>query len=575
MNIRPFLWISAIILLFAVFLQFFRIPFSQGDMWMSPDETANVQSAIRLADTGSVLEIKEYLRDFPWAHPRSYVYLPESGAMAPVAFLGMVIILAVIYKIFGFLGILFYAPLLVMVTAYAFWKILPPKWPPIVKYLTLIIWLTFPLVLLYANRGSFPQISIACIAIWIWWALAIKLNWIKILFAGLIFGLAAAIRPLELIWLLPLVVFTLLHYKTNAGEGLLQKFTRRRILVYAALFIAAASIFIFAGAYIGKQTYGTWLTSGYQIRHTGVAESAAGGEDRFGTELHSKNISIWSALPFSFHPKNILWNFENYLIKYFWLYTLVLFAVIFFLLKEKAWRGKNRWALLALTWTAFILIVFYGNGLYQDHVRINQVSLGNSFLRYILPIGILYALGAGYIINRLWTSWSTKIISICLAIVLIAFGQWTAFIRDNEGILSVESELGRYHEIRNETVKFFDEPTLIFSDRSDKIFYPLYDVVSPLPDTQKIIEISDLFIYNALYLPTQDEMGERQWREKGIILFPVFTNGNQTMYEFVSAKVMQEFEDSYNAGDIELPEFIDEEGNWDEDPSLWEEVDLE
>jgi len=53
MKTRGILWISAGILIFALFTAWLRLPLASADIWMSPDETANMVSAIAFAKSGA------------------------------------------------------------------------------------------------------------------------------------------------------------------------------------------------------------------------------------------------------------------------------------------------------------------------------------------------------------------------------------------------------------------------------------------------------------------------------------------------------------------------------------------
>lgn len=190
----------------------------------------------------------------------------------------------------------------------------------------------------------------------------------------------------------------------------------------------------------------------------------------------------------------------------------------------------DRGGFVALAWTSIFVLFFYGNGLYQDYFVPNRVSLGNSFLRYTLPLSIVLAIAAGYVMAKLWKHWSLKALAICLAVGLIAFGQWTATVRDDEGVVAVEQELVRYSQIKNKTLTLQVHMDAILSERSDKIFFPAFMTVSPMPDKQSIKQLIDTGKIIGLFIRTQDQKGLDEWRAAGLPLSYQFTSGNESLY---------------------------------------------
>jgi len=499
----------------------------QGNVWMSPDETANAISAISLVKNGNFGYDWHMPSEFAWAHPRSYVLVPELNRMAPVGFLGVPLILAACFALFGLFGILFFTPLLALATLWPLWKILPETWVKPVKFMTLFVWMSFPAVILYANRGTFAQLPVVCLAVWIWWLITkckiqnSKFKIWRLLVAGGVSGLALCMRPTEALWLIPMVVAAWLYGRAS-DEKAAQKSTWQQVVWFCAPLI----LVLFIGAYFGYMTYGSWLVSGYQIRP--VAQQAAANVTEV---LHTQSLSVFSALPFGLHPRNIIWNVQMYLGWLLWPWTFLLLAGGILLVKEKFWKNPSVYPVIAMAWTIVVVVFFYGNGIYQDHVQINAVTIGNSFIRYILPISIPMALAAGCVFSSLWRHWPLKIFAVCLTVAMVSGGIWLASSHDDEGLLSNERELIRYQQFRNAAVRLHQHGSFVLSDRSDKVFYPSLMAVSPMPSADQLLALRETGVDVSLFLPTQDWRGMKAWLDKGVLLFPVFTEGNQTLYD--------------------------------------------
>jgi hypothetical protein len=527
MKTRGILWISISILIFALFSVWLRLPMVSNDIWMSPDETANIVSAINFADTGSFSFNSEITQKFIWAHPRSFVFVPETNMVAPIGFLGMPFILSFIYKFFGLLGVNFFAPLLALITLFPLWRLMPKTWSSPVKLMSIIIWMSLPTIILYTNRGAFPQLTQLCLIVWTWFLITLPLqtktrawlNKIHLPVAGSLSAIALMIRPVEAIWILPVIVFAFLYKYNNTTQQ--SKVSIRNLVLFLVPFV----FFLIIGAKLGADTYGKWFVSGYQIRPEVTQISEV---DKIAT---SATVSFFDTLPFGFHPRNIWWNFKNYYGGLLFPWSILLFGSLLILYKEKFWKNDYLWPIIAMAWSAAVLIIFYGNGIYQDHVRLNEISIGNSFLRYTLPLTIPIALSAGFIFARLWKHWSLKILAICLTVGLSTYGIWIANGSSDESLISAEQELISYSNVRKAAAKHFPESGIVISDRSDKIFFPKYFAISPMPSTEQLIELTLEGIDIRLYLPTQDDAGIEKWRKNGFNLRSVFTTGNQTLYD--------------------------------------------
>lgn len=561
MKNKGILWISLGILFFAFFSLWLRIPLASSSIWMSPDETANVVSAVNFSENFNFGYFSAIAEKFAWAHPRSFVYVPETNLVAPIGFLGMPFILAVVYKLFGLLGINFFAPFLALITLFPLWHIMPKTWSKPARVMALLIWMSTPTVILYVNRGNFPQLSQLCLMIWSWWLITGAYNlypkenktsssrflWffgilkkISLPLAGMAAALALAVRPPEAIWIIPILLLAFLDYNAKQSKPELNNLDQKRRgqARLALLFMVPFVLVMLFFAKLGADTYGKWFVSGYQIRPVtqGSVQSNSESESPISASnqamaAYSDSVSFLDTLPFSFHPRHIWWNFKNY---YLWLllpWTVMVLGAMAVIFKEKVWNSNNKFAILALAWTCFILIVFYGNGIYQDHVRVNEISLGNSFLRYTLPVSLAVALASGFIFGRLWRHWSLKLFAVCITVGLSSYGIWVANYAYDESLVYVERELAGYREVRAAAQKDFSKNGIVISDRSDKIFFPALNAISPMPDTEKIKVLLAGEYPIRFYLPSQDFKGLEKWEAQNIALRPVFTLGNQTLYD--------------------------------------------
>ena len=532
---RSMLGIAVGILILALFSQWIRLPLGFQGVWMSPDETANVVSGVAFAENGTFAMPFELVKTFPWAVPRSFVAMVSQGQIVPVGFLGMPLVLAGAYKLAGTFGVILFTPLIALLTLWALWQVLPKAWPKIARVSTLLVWMSFPTVIIYANRGAFANLFITCLAIWLWWLLTKAKGLWTWPVAGALLGLACVIRPPEAVWLLPLAVFAILYKVHNSPQpslnlregdrrsGELGSFRLRStgtLLMTLMFFLIVAG-----GAYLGYKTYGHWLASGYQIRPTIAVVS-----DQVAQQATSKAVSVFNIQPLAIHPKSMLWNAWKYLGDILWPWTLMGILAFGLCIQKRVWATPEKWILAGMLWTFVWLVGFYGNGLYQDHVGANVPSMGNSYLRYLLPLSVMAAVSAGYLVNELWKYWSLRTMAIVLTAFLVFVGLWDASARDDEGMLANQKEFARYADIRQQARSMLAPGTVILSDRSDKIFFPVFPAVSPMPKPEDIVALGDKAKV-AIFMRTINDQDAFDWQSKGINLVPLFTSNNESLYD--------------------------------------------
>ncbi len=505
-------FLAGIFLIGVGFFAWIQLPVVQGSFWMSPDETANAVSAIQWSRTGYFSFAWALAERFPWAHPRSFVALPQADALVPIGFLGMPVLLGLFYLFFGLSGILFFTPLLALATLYPLWKLFPERWIPLVRFFAIGLWMFVPSVLLYANRGAFAQLPLVCLAVWMWWAIWRLTDPWRWIVGSICFSVALLIRPVEVFWLLPVLVLAW----WSAPKSILP---RRRRLV----FFAIPLLFILGlGALLGFFTYDAWFVSGYQLRPV--------YSEQMMVSAGTTSVSAVDVLPFSIHPRNLWWNVRSFLIVLYWPWMLLIFSAF---LHWWFFGKKNREAvaiIFAIGVTAFWLIGFYGNGLYHDHLDPNAIRVGNSFLRYLLPLSLAVPISAGYLGVRAWKYWSLRPLVFCCFFSLLFFGYWMGYGRDDEGIFSNTAEFLRYQSIRSATTAQLDPEACVFSDRSDKVFFPTFCAVSPMPEADRIRQFLNEGGIGAFWLETLSAKQMAEWKTRGFTLLPIFTNANQTLY---------------------------------------------
>lgn len=483
------------------------LPRATTQVVASPDETAvalfargwSAREGFKLP-TG----IPDAAASIPGLHPRSMV---QQGAwLVPVGFLGMPLLALPFEKIWEGSSA-YLTALLVASSVFPLWQF-ARRLGVRAAIVACISYLSFPVVLLYANRGLFPNLPVVALALWSVWLLGEKARW-KIGVGGLLLGVALTIRPVEAVWLLPWAAWSMWRSR---------KTTKPRDRWIALI---AAVAFPLLGAVAAMHTYQSLMpTIGYWLRDT--VQTVAPATAPAVSEIQTAHV-----LPFGIHPRTLQLNIRLFWLEMLWPWVLLACAG----LVQLWWRDQLTWKTPALwlgAWTVFILSVLYGQATYLDNIR-GTPALGNSFLRYMLPLVPLIALSIGAWAEAMMRNKARTAIVTMMVAVLACWGVGTALARDEESILATQTELRRYADIRAEAARILMPGTVVISERSDKIFAGLPGIVavSPLPDDERTWELLRARVFTALFHRT---LSEEEQEASPIKKEPILENGNERLY---------------------------------------------
>jgi hypothetical protein len=519
------------------------------DLFTSPDETAVMRFA-RGWEFGNGMTVQyalsQDLPDFEGLHARSIVR--DGDRLEPVGFLGMPIIVGLAEKIAAGFGA-FVTPMLVLSSIVPLY-LLARRRNRRVAVISVLVYLTFPVVLLYSNRALFPNLPVVALALWAVWAwnevgrrrfdgdrkTRILISFSAVV-AGLSTGLALLIRPVEAVWIIPWAVWAYVtgHGQRNAlnAEGM-----RKRNIVIP-LFIAMAVMIIILGAgwYVALQTYGDW----YGLFPVGYLIHDRPRSLDLGTTVPMvQNASPSFVLPFGFHPRTLWVNLRAYLVSAFGLwFGLAVLGAALAIRKRKGFDRPSIVFFGLVGWTAFVLLLLYGQSVYTDNIN-GGVTIGNSFMRYLLPLVPLIAVGCAEAIAALdgLRGWRGTVLVPIAASLLVVLGIVTAFARDNEGLIQTRYELARYVAIRAAAEQMIPSGSIILSERSDKIFeLGPFVAVSPIPPASYLDRLrasgAPVYYFTRTFGPDESTDPVVARFEN---VTPLFTQLNETMYRLQATK---------------------------------------
>ncbi len=495
------------------------LPFAFQGKYASPDETAVAVVAERLA-SGQSPRVEEPLAvAYPWLHPRSWV--SQGTALVPVGFLGWPLFLTP-FAVLG-VGVLPWVAWIWFTSGlYPFYHLLRQRFSSLEASVGILVMAATPMVLLYANRALFPNPAILSAFLWSLWLLEVsKRNARYSFLAGILIGIAAIIRPVELVWMLPWWIW----------KGMQLPRTRKHLLplLFAILCVSLS----FFG--LNRAVYGQAWKVGYWVR-----DNIPMNTKMIHTEYP---VSVKKFLPFGLHPRAIWWNLHSFTGAFLWpLFLLMSAALATYLLPLKRlsliWISIRSSPFLWLSiWTLVALLFLYGSGVYQDHVQPGAITVGNSFLRYLLPLAPLGGVAAAY----LFEIHSRRRFFVGIASVMIfafcIFGIYAVTVRDDEGVLSTRTELVRYASISQAALTLFPPGSILISDRSDKVFSHAFRTVSPRPtleEIERLVRDPEVGLQVGIFARPFSQREKDDFRAVGLDVLEVGAFGRERLYRVIS-----------------------------------------
>jgi hypothetical protein len=342
---------------------------------------------------------------------------------------------------------------------------------------------------------------------------------------GLFFGLALALRPSEIVWLL-FSIFLIFFF--------LRKDLKAFSYLFACLGLALPLGLLF---WFQRFTYGHILATGYTMQ-------------LFQTEdLFSLILSLGKKIlfPFGFNLRQSWQVVFSYFVNLMWWFALPCFLGIVSLLFKPAvmpqgFRKKISFWLLFFTLIFLWLALFYGPWEIKDRLD-NKIGLGVSYVRYFLP---LYLLSIPLISLGIWRlirffRFERKV-SFVLIMVLIFLSLRLVWWGTDESILSLFQTLKTYEKVRNEVLFFLPSSAIILTERSDKIFFPHYEVISAFKDREILVGLKSFTQEDRLWFDDEAINKEKVnfWQKNGFSLEKVKSlEGGYSLYK---VKMLYEYE---------------------------------
>jgi 4-amino-4-deoxy-L-arabinose transferase-like glycosyltransferase len=527
MQSRPRWWFRASILAIVV-MSMGWLSVGVSDVFASPDERANAFFAQTFAEnlTFCAQEPLNILAQ-GLVHPRSTV--APGVCILPASFLGLPLISS--FAVMVFSTALFVTPFLAALGIVAWWWTVrrftqSERMADIAAFVVLI----HPAFWYYGARvmmHNVPFVALLMIA----GAVGVLASdrrspWLA-LAAGVLGGLALTMRLVEL----PLVF---------AVSGVLLLVYRReiswRLMVWTALGVS-----VVLGGYLvlNSWTYGSPFATGYTLPDLRVAPD--GGGDVVAPSMIDRALSY--LLPFGFYPRAIV---KHVLAYGFRLYPIlsalsILGAIFAWCTGQKGWRVAVGLLFFASCWLAAV----YGSWSVTDNIDPNAMTIGNSHVRYWLPLFVASSAFVAFAVDR-WMSRSrgAAMIAIGALLGIMASSAETVF-GGTDGLIPTRAALVASEAKREMIVAQTGcdqqeaSNVVVIVDHADKLLFPTCRVIVPLraESTYAIMPtlVDGGLYYFGLTLPEIDVayLNEVKLKAMDLHIELVETLQDQTLYRIV------------------------------------------
>lgn len=451
----------------------------QRTLFVSPDENAAYVFATTLAQTGR-LAIPEPLNEELGGllHPRSAVGFGDS--IIPGSFIGFIVVLGAIGAVFGTWAMFFVTPLLAVLTLLL--------WRDTVKRLFHDAWLAdiaafllmiHPAFWYYSGRVMMHNVAfVAMLILAIWWSVAQPLSSLKVrnykkflrlldfFMAGIWTGVALMIRTSEIFWMTLVVMMVFAYARSAIG--------------WRAAVAFGLGVLIMLGVLAASNTavYGGPLVNGYTAQYPYAAVVISDAETATVVDQPQTNV----LLPFGFHERVIAYNVWSYGFKlYPWMSLLTVLGFMFAWTDKSDQRSIWKFMLLLTLVLAAWLGVVYGSWKIIDNPNPAIISLGNSHVRYWLPVFVLASLFGAKTLRFMLAgrTWPHRVLVGATVLMLVLLSGRLVFF-GHDGVVPSLAALATFADKQSQIFSLTEEDAIIVVDRADKYLFPERRVVVPL-----------------------------------------------------------------------------------------------
>ncbi len=520
-----------VITAFFLSLLIFAITFREG-VFNSPDENANALFALQLANSNS-LTIPIMYED-AWSilvHPRSTIVV--KNFVVPVSFVGFSALCGLFIMIFGDWVMLLFTPALAVFCIITWRKIIFSLFNNNrLADLSAIFLIIHPAFWYYSGRVMMHNVVFISFLIFSAYFFICKpfnkivqsREYINIILSGVFLGLALFCRASEGLWVLGIVAGLFIYYRKSISAKYI-------ILWSASLAIALIPFFV-----INNSLYGSPLLTGYGAQYEVVSEATG---VQVGQGVNYLSVLFDFIFPFGIHEMNILRNVFRYIfLLYPWMSILAIAGLIY-VFKQKQWRTYIVITLIMSAWLACV----YGSWNFHDNPDADALTIGNSYVRYWLPVFVMMSAFCALCIDKILSIKLKKsgiIIGSTIIIVAMLLSA-NLVILGEDGFVQTAKNINSFEHKKQIILEQTAEESIIIADMADKYLFPQRQVVVPLRNDDVYASIPSMLdatqvYYFGITIPKIDieYLENVVFGSSNVKLREVVTIEDETLYQFIN-----------------------------------------
>ena len=539
------IFMGIFVILFFCIYAFLAI--SSPTRFNAPDETASFFFASTFAENYE-LYFSEPLNSEVGGimHPRS-IGVYNSG-LVPESFIGLMLIYGAVGSVVGIWVMVFLTPLLTVAASLCFYWIIKKVFTKKIAQISFVLFLMHPAIWYWTTRSMMPNMLFIDLLIF---GLYILIRYWKTTWAyalgALLITMSVWVRMSELPWLGLAAICLYIPF--------IKEIKWYKVVLFCVTVVIAMTPVIL----MNKKTYTKWCLSGYTCLSNQIVaqeRESVNVPDEFKVLMdvevdkeivETSTLSIWKdkvisfLFPFGIHEKLVVRNVWHYFISLFWWLTIpALMGIIGWYGIKENWKKKHIVYGSVTSVVSLWLFVYYGSWQVFDNINYWEVTIGNSYVRYWIPIFILLIPFIAYSFSLLLSH--KKRIFQWFGIFIIALSVFLSFRitlwSSSESINSVDSALQTYSTHAKQVFSLTEENSVIVVERSDKIFFPnrrvvynIYEDISVIPNLIKLVDLVPVYYYTYNTIEDMEHINKKYFIEYGVS-FSLFTEINEriTLY---------------------------------------------
>jgi len=518
----------AVIFLFVYLIFLANTWLRVGPVFSMPDENVNYFFTELYAEQG-VLQFEEPLNDLAKnrIHPRSFNVV--QGYLVPGSFLGLILFYGGLAKIFSIKVLPFLTPIFAVLAVIAFYFLSRKIFNKHLAFIAGLLLFILPGFAYYATKSMVPNVLFISFIIisfsgFYSYVVAKKKGRRLLLFlaSSILLGICLTIRTVEAAWLFVFLITLAICW-------------RRKIKWYEAIIFVVIIFIVFIPVlYFNQQIYGSYFATGYSSFDEGGALKPVDISQSEVMEGVQASGLLSFIFPFGVNLKNIAVNFYHYIILFnWWIFIPFVIGFLYFIYHYKKKKKEERVYFWLFIYIMIWLSIFYGSWRFFDNPDPTQYSIGTSYVRYFLPIYIMWlpfvAMGFKFVYHWLCQAnlrWG-RLLFLFFAAFFIWQSIWLIFYGHGESLVPLSKTIVEYKVRKDKLLEVVPAEAVILTKRAEKFLYPERKVIfyTDLDSGQKEVVKSllakgiDVYYY-AMVGEEDGEMMARKFKETNVVFLP-------------------------------------------------------